>query len=177
MNRTALEALAVEPGERVLEVGFGGGELLSGLLAAGAEVVGVDRSDAMVARARLRFGRELRAGRVTLHRASVERLPLAQAAVDKACSVNALYFWPDLLAAVAELARVLRPGGALLLCFQTPEAVRAWSGHRHGFLAYAPEEVAAAMVGAGLSLAGETRGSDARVGEFLCLKGMCVRDG
>lgn len=172
MNRLAFDELSVRPGERVLEVGFGGGELLARLLAARAEVMAVDRSEAMLDRARLRFARELRDGRLRLHVASVEALPIPDGAVDKACSVNALYFWPDLPGAVAELTRVLGPGGALLLCFQTPDAVRRWPGSRHGFQAYSGREVAAAMTGAGLALAAEARGSDVRVGEFICLKGV-----
>lgn len=172
MNRLAFDELEVRPGERVLEVGFGGGELLARLLAARAEVVGIDRSEAMLGRARLRFARELRDGRLTLHQASVERLPLAADSVDRACSVNAIYFWPDLTAAAAELVRVLRPGGTLLLCFQLPDSVRSWPGHRYGFIAHEPEQVRAAMMGAGVRLAEEKGGSDDRVGRFLCLKGV-----
>jgi arsenite methyltransferase len=172
MNRLALEALDVRPGERVLEVGFGGGELLSRLLAARAQVTGIDPSEAMLARARLRFVRALREDRLTLRLGTAERLPLPNSSVDKACSVNAIYFWPDLNVALRELARVLRPGGALVLCFQTVEAVRRWPGHRHGFSAYEPKEVVEAMARAGLTLAEERRGRDAPVGDFVCLKGV-----
>lgn len=172
MNALAFDMLAVRPGERVLEIGFGGGMLLAKLLGAGAQVVGVDRSDAMRARAARRFGPDLASGRLALHVASVERLPLDNGGVDQACSVNAIYFWPDLPGAIGELARVLRSGGGLLLCFQTPDAVRRWPGHRHGFHAHEVEAVAAAMREAGLSLAGERRGHDAAVGEFICLKGV-----
>lgn len=172
MNDVAFDMLAVRPEERVLEVGFGGGALLAKLLASGAYVIGVDRADAMRDRAARRFRADLADGRLTLHVASVEKLPLAGGSVDRACSVNALYFWPDLRGAVAELARVLRPGGALLLCFQTPEAVRRWPGHRHGFHAHEVEAVAGAMRAAGLGLAEQRRGRDAAVGEFTCLKGV-----
>jgi arsenite methyltransferase len=172
MNRLALEALDVRPGERLLEVGFGGGELLSRLLAARAQVTGIDPSEAMLARARLRFVRALREDRLTLRLGTAERLPLPDSSVDKACSVNAIYFWPDLNVALYELTRVLRPGGTVVLCFQTAEAVRRWPGHRHGFSAYEPEEVVEAMARAGLTLAEERRGRDAPVGDFVCLKGL-----
>jgi ubiquinone/menaquinone biosynthesis C-methylase UbiE len=69
--------LHVQTGDRVLEIGFGGGGLLAALLASGAkEVIGADISEAMLARARLRFGREVGAGRLNVVQAAVDRLPL-----------------------------------------------------------------------------------------------------
>jgi ubiquinone/menaquinone biosynthesis C-methylase UbiE len=173
MNLAALEALDVQPGERILEVGFGGGDLLGRLLDAGAgEVIGADPSSAMVVRARRRHSRQ---SRVRLIEASVTALPLGDGAMDKACSVNSLYFWANLDAAAWELARVIRPRGNLVLCFQTPEAVRAWPGHRHGFHAWEEEEIADAVGGAGFRHLVSKRGSDRKLGEFVCLA--ALRDG
>jgi SAM-dependent methyltransferase len=146
MNRLALEQLALRPGERVLEVGFGGGGLLAMILAAGpSQVVGAELSGEMVARARRRFADEVAAGRLALHRAAAERLPLRDGGIDKAASLNSLYFWPDLPAAIAELARVIRPGGTLVLGFEPPEELRKWPGHRHGFRLLEVGEVEAAL--------------------------------
>lgn len=167
MNHAALQALEVQEGERVLEVGFGGGDLIGRLVDAGAgEVVGADASGAMVARARRRYSGQIR---VRLLEASVTALPLPDCSVDKACSVNSLYFWANLDAAAWELARVIRPGGRLVLCFQTPEAVRAWPGHRFGFHAWEEDEVASAVQAAGFGELVSRRGSDRKLGEFVCL--------
>lgn len=169
MNRLAFEQLAPQPGEKVLEAGFGGGDLLSWVLAAGAEAIGVDPSEAMLKRARRRFRRELRAGTLHLLEGPVERLPVGNAAADKAVSVNALYFWDDPALPMAQFARVLRPGGRLVLCFQTPDAVRAWPGHVHGFQAHEPERIALYMEQAGFSAPRRSHGSDRRVGDYVCL--------
>jgi ubiquinone/menaquinone biosynthesis C-methylase UbiE len=167
MNGLALAELPPKPGDRLLEVGFGGGHLLRALLApAGASVTGVDISEAMLELARRRFGGERR---LRLLLGSAEDLPLEAGSADKAYSVNSLYFWKDLAAASREFARVLRPGGALALCFQTPQAVRAWPGHVHGFTAYEAEDVASQLEQAGFRSFRTARGSDHRVGEFLCL--------
>ncbi len=171
MSRMALEQLDVRRGNQVLEVGFGGGELIESLLAAGAEVTGVDVSEAMIARAKRRFRRAAAAGRARFLRGSADLLPLEPGAVDKACSVNAIYFWKDAGAVMREFARVIRPGGRLVLCFQTPEAVRNWPGHRHGFIAYDEGEVAAFMRAAGFRLLGSKAGSDRHVGAFVCMDG------
>jgi SAM-dependent methyltransferase len=118
----------------------------------------------MLARARRRFKGELR-----LLLGSGEALPLDPGSVDKAYSVNSIYFWKDLPAAAREFGRVIRPGGSLGLCFQTPEAVRSWPGHVHGFTAYEPEEVAEQLESAGFRGPRIARGSDRSVGEFVCL--------
>jgi arsenite methyltransferase len=170
MNRFALERLEVHPGDWVLEVGFGGGALLVSLLEKGARVIGVDASDAMVERARGRFRRAITAGALQLHPAKAENLPLVDASVERAVSVNSLYFWKP--AAFAELGRVVRPGGRLVLCFQAPEAVRAWPGHVFGFGVFTEGDVAALMESAGFTIAASERRVDPKLGAFFCLTGL-----
>jgi SAM-dependent methyltransferase len=73
--------------------------------------------------------------------------------------------------AIGEFARVLRPGGRLVLCFQTPEAVRAWPGHVHGFRAYGADEIEPLMAAAGFGSIRTVSGEAPEVGEFLCMSG------
>ena len=169
-NRLVLQQLAILPGERVLEVGFGGGDLLASLLQSPAqEIVGVDISDAMVARAKRLFCRETARKRLRLLVASGEALPRKEGAFDKVASVNTLYFWDRPAAVLAELARVTRSGGRLVLAFQTPESVRSWPGHVHGFHAYGAEEIAALMEAAGFHPPETSVGHSEETGEFICL--------
>ncbi len=170
MNRLTFEQLEISGRERVLEVGFGGGDLIEWMLAATeAEIVAVDISEAMLKRARRRFRKALGQKRLALLAGSAEALPLGDRSVDKACSVNSLYFWPNPTAAMAEFARVLRPGGRLVLCFQAPEAVRAWPGYVYGFRAYGADEVAALMQSAGFGPVRIATGEAREVGQFICL--------
>ena len=169
MCRLTLAQMALRPEDDVLEIGFGGGGLLAMILAAtSGEVVGVDLSQAMVARARRRFRAETR---LRLIESSVETLPLGEAAVDKACSVNNLYFWADPAAAMRELARVIRPGGTLSLCFEPPEELRKWPGHRFGFTLYEEAEVEALMRQAGFGGLRRAEGRGRKPDRFLCLTG------
>ncbi|MGZ8336634.1 MAG: class I SAM-dependent methyltransferase [Allosphingosinicella sp.] len=169
MNRLVLAELRVGADDDVLEVGFGGGGLLRMLLAVTAgRITGVDVSEDMVERARRQFRRE---PRVSLHAGSVEQLPLADASVDRACSVNNLYFWPDPEGGMRELARVIRPGGVLAIAFEPPEELRKWAGHRFGFRLFEPAEVGRLMGQAGFDRIREREGLGRRPDRFLCLTG------
>ncbi len=143
MNALALACLELERDDWVLEVGFGGGGLLrSLLLGTRGEVFGGGPFRTMlIARARDRFARDVRRGRLHLYQASVESLPLPPATVTKAVSVNSLYFWPDPAAALAELARVVKPGGRLAIAFEPAAELRKWPGHRFGFRLFEVAEV------------------------------------
>jgi SAM-dependent methyltransferase len=172
MNELALSCLRLERDDWVVEVGFGGGGLLrSLLLGTRGEVFGVDVSGALIARARTRFARDVRRGRLHLYRASVESLPLPPATVTKAVSVNSLYFWPDPAAALAELARVTKPGGRLALVFEPAAELRKWRGHRFGFRLFEVAEVRAMMEQAGFSGIDERWGTGRRPARFCCLSG------
>ena len=144
-NSFVVERLALVPTDRVLEVGFGGGVTLPALLARAAFVAGIDRSHTMVAAARARFAESVGAARADFREGTVEALPFADAAFDKACTVNTVYFWPSLDAGFAELARVLRPGGRAVVGFLPKEHMDRMGMPADVFTPRRPEDVVAAL--------------------------------
>jgi SAM-dependent methyltransferase len=92
----------------VVDLGCGTGHVAAALSPHVARVVGVDRSAAMLkAAARRTSG----LGNVELRRGSLEAAPLEDASADAALLILALSYVPDPAAALAEMARILRPGG------------------------------------------------------------------
>ena len=99
---------------RVLDVGCGEGQVARHLARAGADVVGLDPTDAQVARARERGG-----GPEYL-RARAEALPCASGSFDTVVVCLAIEHVDDHEAAIQEVARVLEPGGRLLFVLCHP---------------------------------------------------------
>jgi ubiquinone/menaquinone biosynthesis C-methylase UbiE len=125
-NDVVVERLALRPEDTVLEVGFGPGRTLQRVaeLVTHGRVAGVDPSDEMLATATRRCQPFMGKGRVELRLGTVERLPFPDAIFDKAFSVHTLYFWQEPEQALAELRRVLKRNGVLVLCFRE-------KGHPH----------------------------------------------
>lgn len=121
VNDHALTLLAPGQGERILELGFGPGRTIRRLAAAGATVVGVDVARRMVRAAGRRNWRTTRSGAVRLYVGDGTRLPVDDATIDAVLSVHTLYFWLDHTVVARELARVLRPGGRLVLGIRDPD--------------------------------------------------------
>ena len=145
VRRRALvhEALNAQPGERILDVGCGPGFYVAETLdrvGPDGSVVGVDPSAAMLAISGKRVaGRE----NVELREGAATPLPVDDASFDAALSVQVFEYIADTAAALAELHRVVRPGGRVLIWdvdwgtlswhSEDPErmdrAMHAWDAH------------------------------------------------
>jgi ubiquinone/menaquinone biosynthesis C-methylase UbiE len=114
-DRTVLQAVLavapVRPGQRVLDVACGAGFLLHAYRAAGAEVVGVDVSAAMLREAHQTLGPSAPPGNLVL--ADAARLPFAAAVFDVVTCKLAFHYFPHPMQVVAEMARVCRPEGLI----------------------------------------------------------------
>lgn len=105
-----LSWLAIAPGKRWLDVGCGTGALCAAVIehCSPAAVTGVEPSENFLAAARAELG-----GRADLRSGSATQLPLADDAVDVVVSGLVLNFVGDAPAAMAEMVRVVRPGGTI----------------------------------------------------------------
>jgi len=114
-RRLAREALAAEPGDRVLDVGCGPGFFVAELaeeVGPEGSVVGLDGSPHMLAVAAKRTDG---LANIELREADAVSLPVEDAEFDRALSVQVLEYVEDVAAALAEVHRALRPGGRALV--------------------------------------------------------------
>jgi ubiquinone/menaquinone biosynthesis C-methylase UbiE len=147
-NTRALMADLLRPwlarGQRILDAGCGPGGN-GAWLGSHGRVVGVD-----IAHAALEFVRSRRPETAPVH-ANAEQLPFEDGAFDVAVGITLLYTVHDDAAALGELARVLRVGGALLLLEPAFESLRrAHDVTVHGLRRYRRQELADLTARSGL---------------------------
>jgi SAM-dependent methyltransferase len=120
-----LHEYAAAAGRRVLDVGCGNGYVLERYARHGARTVGVDLTRAALGLCARRFSLAGLAGDFV--QANAESLPFAEAAFDFVSSMGVVHHTPRPEAALAEIRRVLRPGGRLvLMVYHRGSALYRW---------------------------------------------------
>lgn len=137
-NSAARQALALAPGERVLEIGCGPGVSLrrvARIVGRTGRVAGVDVSRAAVRMARHKLHWMIARNRAEVAQASAESLPFPADAFDKVYAVNSFQFWPEPQRALVEIARVLAPGGRLVIVQRSagPDTTSNFAGAQGGW--------------------------------------------
>lgn len=119
--------LAPEPGDRVLEIGCGAGHLLAALPA--GRGFGLDLAEALLAKATRRLGR-----RDVLVQGDAEQLPFRAGAWDRVYCSEVLEHVPGPARALAEMRRVVRPGGVAVVSIPNERLINTLKAalHRSG---------------------------------------------
>jgi ubiquinone/menaquinone biosynthesis C-methylase UbiE len=131
LNERSLREMALRPGERVLDVGSGLGQLTRGMgrLVGSGRVVGVERSEAQLAEARRQAGRDGEDRLVEFRQGEAAALPLADdewGTFDLAHARFILEHVPDPAAVVRGMVRAVRPGGRVILQDDSHDICRLW---------------------------------------------------
>lgn len=157
------------PALDVADLGCGEGYLSLEAAAWARRVVAVDRSAVVLRKARA-LARKRGVANIAWKRGELERVPLDDAAVDVALLSQALHHAQDPAVAVAEAARIVRPGGHVLVLDLRPHD-QAWVRSRLGdqWLGFADDHLVRLLKGAGLSYVRAQVGARGAGGPFTVI--------
>lgn len=155
-----IDQLLIQSNARVLDLGCGAGDAIAQMLhrVDSVHVTGLDRSKTVVRSALKRNRAAVQTGRAEIVEADLRRLPFPDAQFDRVFSIHTLYFWEDVNAVLAEIERVLVPGGSFVITYCDGKGDITWDG----IVSIVREQFIPAASSLGLIDVIETRGPDSR---------------
>jgi len=158
MTRHAIDLMVYPPDAHVLEIGPGNGCFADYVLSKGNGIryTGVDRSETMVNEAREINKRHLDTGRLRFEWADGLTFPFPDQSFDNVLTVNTLYFWQNPSIQLAEVRRMLKPGGMFCLAIASRAFMEQLPFTAYGFTLYTPEAAQELLLASGFAVADMT---------------------
>jgi SAM-dependent methyltransferase len=174
-----LSQMAIASNDKILEIGFGNGKMINRFFENNPNIAffGIDFSETMCLEAR-KLNKQLVAdGKLHISCQNSLRLSFPDDEFDTLVAINTIYFWDDLNSQLAELNRVLRKGGQLVIGYRPGKAMENLPFTNEVFKHYDPIEFRTSMERLGFDTISETikaseiKGVDGRVLEIedICL--------
>lgn len=154
MIQSAIDALKWSDHDVVVEIGPGNGYHIPDLLKQANPITykGIDISETMIHDATQRNKKLVDAGLVSFQLSPADIIPLPDTYADKLFTVNTIYFWPNPLAYLKEIRRVLKPGGELAIAFATESFMKNLPFVQYGFELYTEDKVSSLLKECGFNV-------------------------
>lgn len=138
VNQRCIELLQIESKDRVLEIGPGNGVFVRDIIRQAQDVsyAGLDWSAEMVAEAERLNWALVASGHARFAQGSSDQLPFDAEAFDKVLAVHTIYFWAHPEQHLAEICRVVRPGGMFCMAFGDRAFMQELPFAPYGFTLY-----------------------------------------
>jgi ubiquinone/menaquinone biosynthesis C-methylase UbiE len=171
LNRKQYKAIVgnidIQAADTVLDIGFGNGYLIRRLAKQNPQkIYGIDISPDMLKTTARKNRKNVESGKIKLLLADVQNLPFEDSSIDKAYTVNTIYFWQDIHLGFSEIKRVLKPNGLFLNVLYLEKWLDKLSIARYGFSKYTIEQMEKLTVESGLKIE--------RILEIQSEKSICV---
>ena len=145
--------LSLSASDHVLDIGCGNGYVLNMLaLRYLCVFTGIDISESAVTTAARRNHKFLKDGIMYLSCQNAETMSFANASFDKAYTINTVYFWNSLESVMAEIHRVMKPGGLFVNTIYSNETLDRFSHTQFGYKQFTAEQIKNASEYAGFTV-------------------------
>jgi ubiquinone/menaquinone biosynthesis C-methylase UbiE len=149
----AFEKIANSQSLNILEIGFGNGAHFKRYFNTftNANLTGIDFSETMCKVASDCNQQFILNGKLSILYADAKQIALSANLFDYAIAINTIYFWNNPVEYLAEIKRLLKSTGTLLLGYRPPESMRQMSFTKHGFNAYSSKDIENMLLAAGFN--------------------------
>ena len=154
INLRAIRRLEVKPGDNILEIGMGNGFFVSSIVSVAPNVryTGCDYSPEMVQQATVRNQAAVASGQARFLAAEAGSLAFPEGVFDKIFTVNTFYFWENPAEVLAEVYRLLKPAGTLLIGLRPKATMQHYPFVSYGFRLYDAGDITPLLSAAGFGL-------------------------
>lgn len=154
INKDTLKTLNAGKEDTILEIGMGNGFFVNEILQHKPLVkyTGCDFSDVMVWEAEKHNSEWIKKGQAVFLHTNINSLPLENETFDKIFTINTIYFWEDEKNVLAELKRILKPGGIVIIALRPKRQMLHYPFIKYGFNLFSKEDVVLALTKAGFSI-------------------------
>jgi ubiquinone/menaquinone biosynthesis C-methylase UbiE len=155
-----IQLLDLKQNEFILELGCGAGFAMKLLLDRSEviKIIGIDLSETVLKSASIRNRSSLKSGRANLVHANVNKLPFPDNHFTKLYSIHSIYFWDNIPESVAEISRVLKTDGKVVLTLCDGKDGVVWTSIRNMI----QQQLIPEFTKAGFKNIGEIKGPDSR---------------
>lgn len=143
INLNTIEALNLNSGDHILEIGMGNGFFVKNVLSQNSNLyyVGCDFSQAMVDEARKCNAQFIQDGQAAFHNADANQLPFSAESFDKVFTINTIYFWEKPQDVLSEIWRVLKPKGQITIAVRPKSIMEHYPFVKYGFNMFSTQEL------------------------------------
>ena len=151
--QSVIDNINIQKTDTILDIGFGNGNLIRKLLKEKPDkIYGIDISSDMVNLASNRNRKEIKEGKLHLILGNVQNIPLENSSIDKAYTINTVYFWQDVHKGFSEIKRVLKPDGIFLNVLYLKEMLDKLPMTQYEYSKYTLEQIKKITVDSGLKV-------------------------
>ena len=151
--QSVIDNIHIQKTDTILDIGFGNGYLIRKLLKERPDkIFGIDISPDMVNLVSNKNQKEIINGKMQLIFGNVQDMPLENSSIDKAYTINTVYFWQDINKVLSEIKRVLKPDGIFLNVLYLKEWLDKLPVTQYGYSKYTFEQIEKITVESGLKV-------------------------